>query len=604
MKPLLATRKIRCKSPRDPLWMALADTAQLNQAVGNNPLESEPINSNTSARHLVSTRLYGLRMLYEEQPFQWNRPEQLSITRVFRNGPASQYTYQHHLTELPEGGSQVVLQIKILPRWSFLWLFLWVNTYFIANRLAKQVREIDANLQHGDNPFAGLTPPTTNPQAHARSKNALLSQLQNADLKAGQQLAQLVAEGTEVEVNRIRPYEIADHWKISRPTMVSVCLQAVVSGMLDLNWDIICPSCRTVATQVGTLSELKDQAHCQLCDISINVDLDRAVEATFRPSAAVRKLENRPYCIGGPFRTPHVVAQTTLPANGTAQLPVPSEQGRYRLFVRGGPSASIDVTPEGPNEVALEAGEALLPGEICVAPQGSILVHDRLNQERHVKLEHLKWASLATTAHYISTVSSFRRLFSAEVLQPGLRVKVTRAALVFTDLTGSAAMYSRLGDATAYRFVQEHFAALEVVITSHDGSIVKTIGDAIMAVFAEERAAVLATIAMQKSFTEFASSRTETGEVKLCVGMNAGPCYLVNANKILDYFGQTVNIANRLQCQSAGGQIILPEEIYDCAQQNGWFKGATVTEHFAANLKGLSNPLPAIRLVLDEHSAH
>ena len=419
----------------------------------------------------------------------------------------------------------------------------------------------------------------------------------------GKQLAQFVAGGPDVEVSRIRPYEIADKWEVPRPTMVRVCLQAVVAGMLDLNWDIICPSCRTVAAQVSTLSDLEEQAHCHLCDISINVDLDRAVEATFRPSAAVRQLENRPYCIGGPFRTPHVVAQATLGAGAAARLSVPDLSGRYRLFVRGGPSSSIDVAAGGPIEAELVAGETVAPAEIRVAPAGSLVVRDGLNQERHVKLEHLLWASLATTAHYVSTVGQFRRLFSAEVLQPGSRVKVTRVALVFTDLTGSAAMYTRLGDALAYRFVQDHFSLLEKVIAGHDGSIVKTIGDAIMAVFAEEHAAVQTTIAMQQVFAKFVSERAEVGEVKLCVGMFAGPCYLVNANKILDYFGQTVNIANRLQCQSEGGQIILPAEIAECAETHGWLAGARVTEHFAAHLKGLSEPLPAVRLVVEDQHA-
>jgi len=600
MKPLIATREIRCTSPRDALWVALADTAQLNRAVGNNTLLSEPIEGDSAARYLVETRLYGLRMVYEEEPFQWNRPEQLSITRKFHNGPAHDYTYEHLLTELADGGSLVSLSIRIAPRHALLWPFLWVNTWMIANRLAQQVRRVDANLQGSVDPYCPAKKPSVDQLVHARTKAALLAELKQSDTDLGEQLARFVAESPDVEVNRIRPFELANEWDVPRRAMVSVCLQAVVAGMLDLHWDVICPSCRTVASQLSTLSELKDQAHCHLCDISIHVDLDRAVEATFRPSRAIRKLEDGLYCIGGPFRTPHVVAQTKLPAGGNARLAVPEALGRYRLFVRGGSSASIEISPEGKNEVEFEAGEVVQPAEVRVAPQGSLVVHDRLDEERHVKLEHLKWASLATTAHYVSTVQSFRRMFSADVLQPGLRVKVTRAALVFTDLTGSAAMYSRLGDALAYRFVQEHFNVLEKVIHSFEGSIVKTIGDAIMAVFAEEHSAVEATIAMQQVFADFSDEQTDGGSVKLCVGMFAGPCYLVNANKILDYFGQTVNIANRLQCQSEGGQIILPGSIVECAQQHGWFAGASVVEHFQAHLKGLDEPLAAVRLEVFE----
>lgn len=597
MKPLLATREIRCTSPRDALWGALADTAQLNRAVGNNGLLSEPIEGDSAGRYLVETRLYGIRMIYEEEPFQWNRPERLSITRRFRNGPAHDYTYEHHLTELAGGGTRVALSIRVAPRHAVLWPFLWVNTRGIANRLAQQVRQIDANIQRNDDPYRSAEKPTVDMLAYARAKDALLAELKPSDTNAGEQLASLVANFPDAKVSRIRPFELAGDWDVPRRTMVSVCLQAVLAGMLDLQWDVICPSCRTAAVQLGTLSDLKSQAHCHLCDITIDVDLDRAVEATFRPSRAVRKIDEGPYCIGGPFLTPHVVAQTKLPAGGNAKLAVPEAPGRYRLFLRGGSSASVEVAREGPKVVEIQASEVVEPAEVCVAPQGSLVVHDRLDEERHVKLEHLEWASLATTAHYVSTVPSFRRRFSADVLQPGLQVKVTRAALVFTDLTGSAAMYTRLGDASAYRFVQEHFSSLEKVIHGHGGSVVKTIGDAIMAVFAEEHAAVEATIAMQRAFGEFASERADAGDVQLCVGMFAGPCYLVNANKILDYFGQTVNIASRLQCQSEGGQIILPATIARCAEEHGWLEGSQVIEHFSAHLKGLSEPLPATRLV-------
>ena len=168
MKPLIATREIRCHSPREALWKALADTAQMNHAVGNNPLLSEPIESETAARHLVRTRLYGLNLVYEEQPFQWNQPERLSIKRVFHNGPAHSYVYEHRLTELPEGGSLVVFRIEIAPRWPMIRPFLWINTWLIANRLARYLRQIDANLKRGTDPFDHVSAPAVDYPTHAR----------------------------------------------------------------------------------------------------------------------------------------------------------------------------------------------------------------------------------------------------------------------------------------------------------------------------------------------------------------------------------------------------------------------------------------------------
>ena len=62
------------------------------------------------------------------------------------------------------------------------------------------------------------------------------------------------------------------------------------------------------------------------------------------------------------------------------------------------------------------------------------------------------------------TLQAFRDLFSTEVLRPGDEVSVRRVTLLFSDLKGSTALYERIGDATAYKLVREHFACVDVGI--------------------------------------------------------------------------------------------------------------------------------------------
>jgi len=591
----------------------LADTHQLNRAIGNHPLESEPIEQEAT-RYRIRTRLAGLTLEYDEQPFEWNQPEHLSIARKFLNGPARGYKIEWRLTEVGSagekpGGTSVRQRLEVEPRSAWCWLFVYLSTARITNRLVREIVRVDSNLARNREAYADASACPVNPAALARTRQALLAALDSHDLSGGRQpgddvdlgrrLAQFIAMAPDVAVSRIRPFELADAWGADRRRLVSVCLQAVLAGMLELSWDIICPSCRTLSSRVATLSQLEPQAHCHLCDITIQVDFDRAVEATFRPTECVRPLEDRPYCIGGPFRTPHVVAQAVLPAGGSVALQVPEKEGRYRLFVRGGASVSIEVKDGGSANEQVTAGAQAVPAELVLAPRGTLEVGDILNEQRHLKLEHLAWASAATTAHYVSTFDSFRRFFSAEVLRPGLRVKTSRVVLLFTDLTGSTAMYTRQGDAKAYRFVQEHFAVLEAAIDAHQGAVVKTLGDAVMAAFTDERAAVEAAIAMQRAYGRFAAQRQEARGVRLCVGIFAGAAYLVNANHILDYFGQTVNIANRLQGASEGGQIILPAAMAAGLEASGGIHGARLVGPFEAMLKGLDKPLAAVRLAVD-----
>ena len=54
-----------------------------------------------------------------------------------------------------------------------------------------------------------------------------------------------------------------------------------------------------------------------------------------------------------------------------------------------------------------------------------------------------------------------------------------------------------MGDAAAYNMVREHFALLASIVRDHDGAVVKTIGDAVMASFGDPAQAVKAAVAMQ-----------------------------------------------------------------------------------------------------------
>ena len=149
----------------------------------------------------------------------------------------------------------------------------------------------------------------------------------------------------------------------------------------------------------------------------------------------------------------------------------------------------------------------------------------------------------------------FRDLFAEATLRPGDEAAVSQVALLFTDLRGSTALYERVGDAAAFNIVREHFALLAAIVRDHDGAVVKTIGDAVMASFGDPADAVKAALAMQ------AAHRRPRAVLKL--GIHVGPSVMVNLNDRLDYFGSTVNMAARLQGQSEGGDIVLSRAVAD-----------------------------------------
>jgi class 3 adenylate cyclase len=168
---------------------------------------------------------------------------------------------------------------------------------------------------------------------------------------------------------------------------------------------------------------------------------------------------------------------------------------------------------------------------------------------------------------------------------------------MFTDLKGSTALYERIGDAAAYHLVRDHFAFLAEQVRVHEGAIVKTIGDAVMAAFADPVDAVKAALAIQGRVARFNADHAVKGGVAIAIklGLHKGPCIAVTLNERLDYFGGTVNMAARLQGRSVGGDIILSDALMVEPEVKALLAGKGLVEESAV-IKGYEEPVPYYRL--------
>lgn len=608
MSPVVVERQIDLRSDPTQLWCAASDTERLNRAIGLGRLELTPNSDSSAARFVVRTVSAGLPIEYEERPFEWVEGERFSVLRVLHGGVMKSLETSFRLEPLANAGTRVHVRITIEPRYALINPVLRFSTSRMVDRIEAELVRADGDVQAGKSACFRKMMTPIDATAFDRARTALLGSVVESRKPLAALLGTFVENGSDADVTRIRPLDLALEWQVDGRELLAVCLSAVVVGMLELRWDLVCPSCRTATDRQTSLSELPATAHCQLCDISYEIELDRAIEATFLPSPALRRPEPGPFCIGGPMRTPHVVAQAILPAHGSAVFSAPEKAGRYRLFVRGGASAALEVRDNGDEEGRFRLeGDALfrvdtdaLQAKIAtVRPRARLEIQQTSDAERHVKLERLEWASRAATAHLVSTLPEFRRQFSGDLLRAGVSLRVARVALLFTDLTDSTALYHTVGDAKAFKVVQEHFDVLSAIIAEHRGTIVKTIGDAVMAAFIEERDALNASFAMHRAFPAFRAGNSDAARTFLKIGVYAGACYVVTANGVLDYFGQTVNIAARLQGASGPGEVVLDGQFADDAERAGWLSNFSIGERFEARLKGLPNPVRVARIVAD-----
>jgi adenylate cyclase len=235
---------------------------------------------------------------------------------------------------------------------------------------------------------------------------------------------------------------------------------------------------------------------------------------------------------------------------------------------------------------------------LSVAPSGSVVVANPAADERHVKLERLAWADLAARARVVMSLPAFRRDFSADVLRPGMALKVARVTLFFSDLTGSTHLYSTAGDAAAFKVVQDHFEILVALVEEHRGTLVKTIGDAVMAAFTDDLDGLLCSVAILHAFEDFRSAHEDRRRTHVKLGVFGGPCYVVTANGVLDYFGHTVNVAARLQGEAKSGELVVEEALADRAVAQKMLPEGFVVERYDAKLKGVGEPVRVARIRL------
>jgi class 3 adenylate cyclase len=278
--------------------------------------------------------------------------------------------------------------------------------------------------------------------------------------------------------------------------------------------------------------------------------------------------------------------QQLLPAGAERVLELPLGEGNYRVRALELPGSQIvNVSPTGAPTTTVTLSESGWTNDvITVSERSAFSIVNKTNAEQLLILERTAWTDQAATAAEVTALQMFRDLFSTEALRPGEQISVGTLTVLFTDLRHSTRLYREIGDATAFGRVMNHFDVLKKVIAERDGAIVKTIGDAVMAVF---RKPVNALMAMLDAQLVLANPPDGVMPLQLKAGMHAGPCIAVTLNDRLDYFGSTVNMAARLEGLSNGSDVIISRAIFDDASVADLLNSSEIEAlSFEMSLKG------------------
>jgi class 3 adenylate cyclase len=401
-----------------------------------------------------------------------------------------------------------------------------------------------------------------------------------------------------LQAARINPYAFAEEAGIDAEQALDLFVHGAKLGVFDLEWGMICPLCGAITHSAAQLDQVaEDSLHCSLCSKDVPSVMDDTVEVSFAYTPAGESFDlhnlHRDFATYHNFFTSssypfirefrafnerNTIGDIKLDSGQKGTLPLNLQAGEtYRIVcldTHAGADIQVEDGAANAGELALAADGFSDAGVPLAAGSSTLTLSNQTEQPVWIRVLRVVMEEVAgimdqglpvfgkrLTGKDLINNQAFRDCFALNELAPDLKLKLRSLTLLFTDLKGSTALYDREGDLAAYRLVQDHFAALKQVVRSHSGAVIKTMGDAVMAAFPSGNDGIAAAIAMMAAMQELAGDRDD--DVGLKVGLHAGPALAINAGQALDYFGQTVNIAARVQGLADAGEICLTSALND-----------------------------------------
>jgi len=429
---------------------------------------------------------------------------------------------------------------------------------------------------------------------------------------------------------RVNPCSFAAEKGIAEEEAIDVFLHASALGLFVLDWYLLCPYCACIIDSFRALRNIESHCRCTVCHADYDAALDDQIAVGFTISDDIRRIayhdpqqlpvddylfhyksaiealipDNTPftaikqaitkvnaYLEPGKKTTLNIEAEagallgSSTDSDATVLIPIdtslPSTELHYQITCNEIACDKVD-GPIGTGRLVLDmtnTGSTRLAFSVWQLPPGL------------TEPPPLHFAPFLSGKRLLTT-QTFRELFRSETTGQGLGIK--DITLLFTDLKGSTALYDHIGDLNAFSLVQQHFDRLQEVTGRNEGAVIKTIGDAVMAAFSNPAHAVRAALEMRNEIG--AVNRGATGsQLVLKIGLHKGAAIAVTLNDRLDYFGQTVNIAARVQHLADANEIYLSQDIYE-SDGVAELLESSVIEARTAQLRGVEQEIPVFRI--------
>jgi class 3 adenylate cyclase len=450
-------------------------------------------------------------------------------------------------------------------------------------------------------------------------------------------LEAMIRSDDDAALFRINPFTFASERGLDEAEAIDLFLHATALGLFEMDWLLICPRCACAVESFARLRAVLSRFRCPECHNEYEAAMDDFIAIYFSVSPQICAIRyHRPETLdpfdyiygfkgvregrgpdgqpfldsvrsalrGAAFLEPGGTARFTLDAAPGALSGISSDtDAGFVLQVGTEPVAEpqrLRLTYLGtgyqPDAAVLAPGPVALEVENSTSRRGVLAILQAAPGDEDALLRFDPYL----TGKHLLTSQTFRSLFRSEVVGGAQGLAIRDIALLFTDIRGSTALYQRIGDLNAFQLVQQHFDLLRETTVRHGGAIVKTIGDAVMAAYPDAALAVGAALDMRGAIERFNEAQPER-PVLLKIGIHHGAAIAVTLNDELDYFGQTVNIASRVQEMADAAEIWITEDVWRYPGVHALLEPYPAEER-TAEFRGIEQPTTVVRISARGHA--
>lgn len=527
-------------APKEKIFQVIADTSTINKNLNVPPRYSSEINGEL----VIDTSFLGIDTQWIEKPWHWEFGRYIQVERFFNKGILS---YESAVFRIIDNKPY---EVQFYYRGYFKNKFFRFLYKIIFPAFGKKMAEVIQNLCSNET-LAKVD--KSNLSLHTQILNTLKETEISNELQ--EFLASIISSFDDDELYKLQVPELAERFNFDQDELLNAFLIASKIGLYEINWDVICPHCKGKRSRSHQLADILEEDECKPCKLKFKVDSLNKIDVNFTVNPKYREVREVSFCAAEPAKKPHILYNDLIKPKTQITINNELSKKHYRLRSIGIDGENIiDVSDPTNEKVEIFLSKTQL---FKSAKNASINVFNNTDKELNIIFESLEEPKYALNPLRVFNNKIFKDLYKDQKLNAGVQLSLPDQIILFSDVVDSTKFYQSAGDKEAFKQIHQHFKIMKKVIDKHQGIIIKTIGDAVMATFKNVDAAINASKEIIEEI-----EKDSICHLKLRFSLHAGPVIAVNHNTGIDYFGNTVNLSAKLQAISNANELALSEDIH------------------------------------------